>query len=68
MKTLPLGAYYTCFPGQRLPDIAWAMSLIRNHVTIGCLSRGTLMIFVWAIIGQKYLNGHISAKNEDIEL
>jgi len=34
----------------------------------GRVSRGTLVIFVWATIGQKYLNGHISAKNEDIEL
>jgi len=26
MKKLPLGAYYTYFPVQTLPDIAWVIS------------------------------------------
>ena len=34
----------------------------RNSPKNGRVSRGTLVIFVWATNGQKYLNGHISQK------
>ena len=40
---------------------------LRHKQKNGHVSRGTLVIFVWVTIGQKYLNGHISAKNEDIQ-
>ena len=41
---------------------------LRHKQKNGRLRWGTLVIFVWATIGQKYLNNHISAKDEDIEL
>ena len=46
------------------------MSLIRNDITNknGLSSVGTSVKFVWAIMGRKILNGHISAKEKDIEL
>ena len=45
----------------------WAKSEIMSQKN-GLVSRWTLVIFVWATIGQKYLNGRISVKNEDIVL
>ena len=47
------------------------MDLIRNDVTKmkwALYSKGTCIKFVWAPMGRKILNDHMSAKKEDIEL
>jgi len=41
---------------------------LRHKQKNGHLSRGTLVIFVWATIGQNFLIRHKSTKNEDVVL
>ena len=49
-------------------QMVWVKSEITSQTKNGPVSRGTLVIFVWATIGQKILTRHNSTKNENIVL
>ena len=53
---------------MKIKKLKWTLSVVMSQNKNGRYSVGTFINFVWANMGRKFLNDHISATKGDIEL